>query len=58
MVITGIVMLLLCVGKILFVDVWELYGTDRYLTLIGLGTALLLVSALYTRYREAIHKYL
>jgi hypothetical protein len=55
---TGLGLLLLCVGKIVLVDVWELHGTDRYLTLIGLGMALLLVSALYTRYREAIHRYL
>jgi uncharacterized membrane protein len=55
---TGLSLLLLCVGKIAFVDVWELHGTDRYLTLIGLGIALLLVSGLYTRYREAIHRYL
>lgn len=55
---TGLGLLVLCVGKIALVDVWALHGTDRYVTLIGLGVALLLVSALYTRYRQVLHKYL
>jgi hypothetical protein len=40
------------------VDVWELSPGDRYLTFITLGSALLLVSFLYSRYREAIWRYL
>jgi len=55
---TGLILLLLCVGKILLVDAWRLEARDRYLTLIVLGSALLLVSFLYTRYREAIRQYL
>ena len=55
---TGLGLLLLCVGKILVVDVWRLQPSDRYLTLIVLGGALLLVSFLYTRHREAIRQYL
>jgi Predicted membrane protein (DUF2339) len=55
---TGLGLLLLCVGKILVVDVWRLSPRDRYLTLIVLGSALLLVSFLYTRHREAIRQYL
>jgi hypothetical protein len=31
---------------------------DRYLTFIVLGSALVLVSFLYTRYRETIRRYL
>jgi hypothetical protein len=55
---SGLGLLLLCVGKILLVDVWRLNPRDRYLTLIVLGTALLLVSFLYTRNREALRQYL
>jgi hypothetical protein len=55
---TGLGLLLLCVGKILLVDVWGLDPRDRYLTFIVLGAALLLVSFLYTRNREALRQYL
>jgi uncharacterized membrane protein len=55
---TGLGLLLLCVAKILLQDVWRLQTSDRYLTLIVLGGALLLVSFLYTRYRETILRYL
>jgi uncharacterized membrane protein len=55
---SGLGLLLLCVGKILFVDVWGLNPRDRYLTLIVLGGALLLVSFLYTKNREVIRQYL
>jgi uncharacterized membrane protein len=55
---SGLGLLLLCVGKILVHDVWGLHPRDRYLTFIVLGVALLGVSFLYTRYREAIRKYL
>jgi len=55
---SGLGLLLLCVGKIVVLDVWNLHPRDRYLTFILLGTALLGVSFLYTRYREAIRQYL
>jgi uncharacterized membrane protein len=55
---SGLGLLLLCVGKIIVVDVWRLNPRDRYLTFIVLGTALLLVSFLYTRNREALRQYL
>jgi hypothetical protein len=54
----GLALLLLGVGKIIVVDVWELNPRDRYLTFICMGSALLLVSFLYSRYREAIRQYL
>jgi uncharacterized membrane protein len=54
----GIGLLLVGVGKIMVVDVWSLGARDRYLTFISMGTALLLVSFLYTRFREAIRQYL
>jgi hypothetical protein len=55
---TGLGLLLLCVGKILLVDVWRLDPRDRYLTFIVLGAALLLVSFLYTKNRETLRQYL
>ncbi len=55
---SGLALLLLCVGKIVVLDVWGLQPRDRYLTFIVLGIALLGVSFLYTRYREAIRHYL
>ncbi|HZD32093.1 MAG TPA: DUF2339 domain-containing protein, partial [Candidatus Angelobacter sp.] len=54
----GLCLLLLGVGKIIVVDVWDLNPRDRYLTFICVGCALLLVSFLYSRYREAIRRYL
>ncbi|HTS56892.1 MAG TPA: DUF2339 domain-containing protein [Terriglobales bacterium] len=55
---TGLGLLLLCAAKILLVDVWRLDPRDRYLTLMVLGAALLLVSFLYTRNRELLRQYL
>jgi len=55
---SGLGLLLLCVGKIVVVDVWGLNPRDRYITFIIMGCALLLVSFLYTRYRDAIKQYL
>ena len=55
---SGLGLLLVCVGKIVLLDVWGLQPRDRYLTFIILGVALLGVSFLYTRYREAIRQYL
>ena len=55
---SGLALLLLSVGKILVVDVWRLNPRDRYITFIILGCALLLVSFLYSRHREAVRQYL
>ena len=55
---TGLGLLLLCVGKLVVVDVWTLESSDRYLTFIVLGAVLLLVSFLYTRYQERLLRYL
>ena len=55
---TGLGLLLLCVGKVLAMDAWRLEPRDRYVTFIIVGAALLLVSYLYTRYREAIRQFL
>lgn len=55
---TGLGLLLLCVGKIAVLDFWGLQVRDRYITLIVVGIALTFVSFLYTRYRDAIRQYL
>lgn len=54
----GLSLLLLCVLKIFVIDVWGLDPQSRYITLIVLGGALVLVSFLYTRYKENFRKYL
>ena len=55
---SGLFLLMLGVAKILCVDIWQASPTDRYITLIVMGAALLLVSFLYSRYRETILKLL
>ncbi|MGE5327550.1 MAG: DUF2339 domain-containing protein [Deltaproteobacteria bacterium] len=55
---TGLGLLLLCVVKIVVMDVWSLQPSDRYLTFVVLGIALIGVSFLYTRYRETLRQYL
>ena len=54
----GLGLLLLAVAKILSSTSGSSVPRDRYLTFITLGSALLLVSFLYSRYREAIWRYL
>ncbi|WP_263355631.1 DUF2339 domain-containing protein [Acidicapsa ligni] len=54
----GLALLLVSVVKVLLIDVWALNPADRYTTLIGMGCALLLVSFLYTRFREVFRRYL
>jgi len=54
----GLGLLLVSVGKILVMDVWQLSSSDRYLTLIVLGLALVTVSFLYTRFASVIRKFL
>lgn len=55
---SGLALLLLCVAKVLLMDVWTFNSTDRYITLIATGAALTVVSFLYTRLREFLRKYL
>jgi hypothetical protein len=55
---TGLILLLVCVGKIIVRDAWGLAPRDRYVTFIILGAALLLVSFLYSKYRETIRQFL
>jgi hypothetical protein len=55
---SGLGLLMLGVAKVLAWDVWHVPPTDRYLTLIVMGASLLLVSFLYSRFRETILKLL
>jgi len=54
----GLALLLLCVGKIFVSDFWLLSLRDKALTGIVVGVALIGVSILYTRKREAILQFL
>jgi len=56
--ITGLFLLLLCVGKILAFDIWQLNYNDKVITLVALGSALSLVSLLYSKYREIVRRLL
>jgi len=56
--ITGLLLLLLCVGKIVFRDAWHLAERDRYITFIVLGASLTLVSMLYNKFSETIRRLL
>jgi hypothetical protein len=56
--ISGLFLLLLCVGKIVIRDAWLLNERDRYITFIALGAALTLVSTLYGKYRETVRRLL
>jgi hypothetical protein len=55
---TGLGVLLLCVGKVMALDAWGLQPRDRYITFIIVGAALLVVSFLYSKYRETIRQFL
>jgi hypothetical protein len=49
---------LLCVARIVTVDVWNLDALGRIVSFLGLGIALLAVSFLYARHREILRKVL
>jgi hypothetical protein len=55
---SGLLLLVLCVCKIVLRDAWHLAERDRYITFIALGAALTLVSTLYGKYRETVRKLL
>jgi hypothetical protein len=55
---SGLGLLLICAAKIFLIDVWGLDPQSKYITLIALGAALVLVSYLYTRYKEKFRQYL
>jgi Predicted membrane protein (DUF2339) len=54
----GVALLLISVAKIVLMDLWTLPLSERYIALIVLGSALVGVSFLYTRFSATIRKYL
>lgn len=54
----SLALLVLCIGRLVLVDIWALNPLGRIVSFMGLGAALLLVSYLYARNRDAWRKYL
>lgn len=54
----SLLLFLLCVGRIVTVDVWNLDALGRIVSFLGLGAALLVVSFLYARHRELLRRVL
>jgi hypothetical protein len=54
----GLGLICLCIAKIVLSDVWALNMRERALTFLALGASVLLVSIMYSRYRETIREYL
>ena len=54
----GLSLLLVCVGKILFMDIWRLPLSDRWITFVVLGSALFSISFLYARFGAVMRKFL
>ena len=54
----SLALLVLCLGRLVMVDVWALNPLGRIVSFMGLGAALLVVSFLYARNRDAWRKYL
>ncbi len=54
----SLLLFLLCVGRIVTVDVWNLDALGRIVSFLGLGSALLVVSFLYARHRELLRRVL
>ena len=54
----SLALLMLCVGRIVTVDVWTFDQLGRIVSFLGLGATLLLISFLYARHREVLRKVL
>src|SRR5712692_2154011 len=54
---TGLSLLLLCIGKLCALDAWGLQPRDRYITFIIVGAAVSFVSFLYNKYSDTIRQY-
>jgi hypothetical protein len=54
---SGLTMLLLCIGKAFFYDLRNLDTLSRIFSFIGLGAILLLVSWIYARFKEHLRNY-
>lgn len=55
---SGLALLLICIGKVFFYDLRNLETLYRILSFIGLGATLLLASLIYTRFKEQLRKYM
>jgi hypothetical protein len=55
---TGLALVLLSVGKILFWDTWQVHDARRYIALLAVGGILMLLGYLYGKYREGLRDYL
>jgi hypothetical protein len=55
---SGLALLLLCIGKVFFYDLRNLETMYRILSFIGLGVILLAVSWIYTRFKEQVQRLL
>jgi hypothetical protein len=55
---SGLTLLLLCIGKLFVYDLRNLETLYRILSFIGLGVILLAVSWIYTTFKEQLRKYL
>jgi hypothetical protein len=55
---TGLALVLLSVGKILFWDTWQVHDARRYIALLAVGMILMLLGFLYGKYREGLRDYL
>lgn len=55
---TGLALLMLCVAKILFMDLFRMERRDQILTALGVGVILISVGFLYSKYRERIRELL
>jgi uncharacterized membrane protein len=53
-----LLLFVLCVGRIVTVDVWNLDALGRIASFMGLGAALLAVSFLYAKHREILRRVL
>jgi len=56
--ITGLCLMLLCVGKIVCLDFWSMGSTDRVITFIVLGAAMISVPILYGKFGETVRRLL
>jgi uncharacterized membrane protein len=54
----SLLLFMLCVGRIIVHDVWNLDALGRIISFMGLGLTLLAVSFLYARHRELLRKVL
>jgi len=55
---TGMVVLLLCIGKVFGLDFWSLQTRDKFITVIIAGVAVTCFSFLFIRYHDRIRQYL